>query len=90
MLNNKYRKNLIILIAIILIGAVFTPIITGNNNEYYKINNYSREQNLAVYDVTIIDDYSYPGYEDFDYGLGYSDIHIDNDYSKNGVITILN
>jgi len=88
MLINKYRKNLICLIAIILIVAVFTPIITGNNNEYNKINNDSREQNLTVYDVTIIDDNSYPGYEDYDYGLGYSDIHISNDYEKNGEITI--
>jgi len=88
MLNKKYRKNLIIMISIILIVAVFTPIINGNNDEYKKNNKFLFEKNLAVYDVTIIDDNSYPGYTDFDYGLGYSDIHINNKYQKNGEIII--
>jgi hypothetical protein len=74
------KKYLIIPIAIILIGAVFIPTIYGLNINQIK--------NLNLHDVTIIDDYSYPGYFDYDYGLGYGDIHINNKYEKNGEITI--
>jgi hypothetical protein len=75
MLNKYFRKKLNLLITIILIGAVLTPIIAGNSN-------------INTYDVKIIDDYTYPGYFDFDYGLGYGDIHINNKYEKNGEISI--
>jgi len=71
------RKGIGFLIMALFIGISLMPIIIGGRYENK--------------DITIQDDYSYPQYEDFDYGLGSSDIHINEKSIKTGnpvIITV--
>lgn len=73
------RKKISLLIIILLIGTTiginFMPGIIGDSEENK--------------DVTIQDDYSFPLYGDYDYGLASSDIHFDkNSLKMNGPVLI--